>query len=140
VLPSSLSPIFSTNKSSYLASFFTGSNFQGSELKIYGIYAECIDLPSTWVPLLNSMKSNTNLEFEDVCCVFTAAQCDVTHAFTQAAVSIAQLEGLYKDGGTRSIVCSQWVDNSSTCAPWVPANPPNTLYVRDGKGEVVDKA
>ena len=72
--------------------------------------------------------------------MFTATQCNVTHAFTQAAVSIAQLEGLYKDGGTRSIVCSQWVDNSSTCAPWVPANPPNTLYVRDGKGEVVDKA
>ena len=73
------------------------------------------------------MKSNTNPGFQDICCVFTAPQCDVTHAFAVAATTIAQLEGVFKDG-VRSIVCSKWEDASSVCAPWVPADPPNTLY------------
>ncbi|KAE9378900.1 hypothetical protein N431DRAFT_499604 [Stipitochalara longipes BDJ] len=123
----------------YLASFFTGANFQGSELKTYGTYGECIDLPTIWTSQLNSMKSNTKSGFQDICCVFTATQCDVTHAFTPAAASIAQLIGVYKDG-VRSIVCSKWNGPSSTCASWVPVDPPNTLYLRDGEGDTLKES
>ncbi|PMD66648.1 uncharacterized protein K444DRAFT_624137 [Hyaloscypha bicolor E] len=112
----------------YLASFFTGSNFKGSELKTYGPYGECVNLPAVWTQQLNSMESNTNPA--DICCVFTATNCNIQHAFTTAAASIAQLIGDYKDG-IRSLVCSRWVNEQSTCAPWVPSSPPNTLYVRE---------
>jgi hypothetical protein len=106
----------------YFASFFTEPSFQGSELQVYGQYGECIDLPEYWSE--NSLSMISSLKPALICCVFTALQCNTqSHAYTPVGASVSQLLGIYKDGGLKSFVCSCWVNEQSTCAPWVPLSP-----------------
>jgi hypothetical protein len=83
------------------------------------------------------MKSSSNPA--DICCVFTAMDCNIEHAFTPVDTNVAQLLGVYQDG-IRSFVCSRWINEQSICAPWVPLDPPKTLYIRDAERSVLTDA
>lgn len=122
--PLTCSPIIPTGANSssrYLASFYTSSSFQGSQLKVYGEYEQCIDLPPYWSQNSISMQSNAIQGQEVICCVFTASGCKTqSNAYTPVSANIAQFLGVYKDGGVKSVVCNCWENAQSTCAPWVP--------------------
>ncbi|PMD15196.1 hypothetical protein NA56DRAFT_664085 [Hyaloscypha hepaticicola] len=105
----------------YLASFFTNPSFQGSELKVYGEYKQCINLPEAWSQASISMTSNAISGQEVICCVFTASNCNFqNNAYTPVPADVAMFLGVYKDGGVKSLVCSCWKDAQSWCASWVP--------------------
>ncbi len=107
--------------SSYLASFFTDPSFQGSELKIYGEYEQCINLPEYWSQDSISMTSNEISGQEVTCCVFTASNCNFqNNAYTPVPAGVATFLGVYKDGGVKSLVCNCWKNAQYWCASWVP--------------------
>ncbi|KAK6585729.1 hypothetical protein PZA11_002456 [Diplocarpon coronariae] len=91
---------------------YTSKNFGGFEYQAYGNYKTCQNLPNYWDRNTHSLKCNVNPSV--ICCIYTDKNCNtVGHDATTVATEVAELIGYYE--GTRSFMCNERIDESSTC-------------------------